>query len=830
MKPFNFKPFLVLCLFLVQGTISFAQQNSKGKILGSIADSSSAQPIEYATITVSSKKDKKVVTGSTSDKAGRFTIVGLSEGIYDVLIESIGYQARYYFGVAVDGGSKAIDLKTILLTSSKLTLQEVTIRAPQGLIENKIDKLVFNAEKDLTSQGGVATDVLKKVPQISIDIDGKVELAGSSSIRFLINGKPSAAFGSNIADVLQAIPAAQIKSIEVITNPGAKYDAQGLGGIINIILKQSTVKGTNGNIALSAGTRNENGTLNFNARNNNFGMNAFVSGSERLATNTATTSDRLSNDTATKTNSLLHQEGDYRFNHQRYQAGIGFDWTYLKRNEFSGSLSYSQFSSHGTGTTNQLQQKTVAATGATLSTASNINHNQTQYRYPTIEGNLNYKRSFAQEDQELTIALNSSRGDNSSSFDIDQFSSTGAIKLLGTSSSNPNTYQSTEIKVDYTQPLKKEVLLGVGGKITLSDITSTATAMSFQPATGAYLLNSALSTALNYHQKVYALYGEIGFPIANGLEAKIGTRYERTEIKSFFANAQAQVATPGYNTVVPSIFLSKKLAHDQTIKLSYSKRIERPDPEDLNPFVDVSDPKNLTAGNPYLRPEIGHRIELSYNRSITDIGSLMVSSFYRINDQDIQPYVVYYPSYAVGDTAYTNVAVSTHQNIGAEHNLGINVFVDVKLHSKLGIRSNYFFFRRHTINQLESGYDYNSLNSRLNINLSYQFNKTLSAEFFGNFNSARNEAQGKYPSFTSYNIAVRKQFADKKATLSLTAVNAFTPYVNQLTTLKGTNFQVNSLRKVPFRAISLSFTYKFGKLEFKKQREEGREGMGAAAE
>src|SRR3982751_2073763 len=179
-------------------------------------------------------------------------------------------------------------------------LQNVIVTGSTKLIDNRIDKLVFNAEKDITSQSGVATDLLKKVPQVSVDVDGNVQLAGCSSIKFLINGKPSTAFGSNIADVLQSIPASQIKSIEVITNPGAKYDAQGLGGIINIILKQNTARGVNGNISLTAGTLTQNGSFNFNVRRGNFGLNAFVSGNARLTAKTPYTSDRLSYDTSSK--------------------------------------------------------------------------------------------------------------------------------------------------------------------------------------------------------------------------------------------------------------------------------------------------------------------------------------------------------------------------------------------------------------------------------------------------------------------------------------------------------------------------------------------------
>ena len=189
-------------------------------------------------------------------------------------------------------------------------LQSVVVTAPEKLVENKIDKLVYNAEKDITSQTGVATDILKKVPQISVDVDGNVELEGSTDIRFLINGKPSTIFGSNITDVLQSIPANQIKSIEVITNPGAKYDAQGTGGIINIILKHNTVQGINGNVSLTAGTIVQNGSININARKGKFGLNAFVNGNARLTTTTQNSLQRVSTDTVTKTNVIVTAGGE----------------------------------------------------------------------------------------------------------------------------------------------------------------------------------------------------------------------------------------------------------------------------------------------------------------------------------------------------------------------------------------------------------------------------------------------------------------------------------------------------------------------------------------
>jgi hypothetical protein len=199
----------------------------------------------------------------------------------------------------------------------------------------------------------------------------------------------------------------------------------------------------------------------------------------------------------------------------------------------------------------------------------------------------------------------------------------------------------------------------------------------------------------------------------------------------------------------------------------------------------------------------------------------MITAFYRNNLHDIQPYIVFYQSLKVGDSVYTNVSVSTRENIGNENNLGFNIFGDIHVTHKFNLRSNLFFFHRHTLNRIDPASGTNSFNYRLNMNSSYQFSNVFSAEFFASFSSPRNEAQGKYPSFTSYSFAMRKQFWNKKGSLALTATNPFSEYVNQRTILSGKNFNVNTLRRVPTRSIGINFTWKFGKLEFKKAREEG---------
>jgi ferric enterobactin receptor len=811
-------------LFLLAASYGQNNNNGKGtgKINGKIIDSSSDLPLEYASVTLFATGTNSPLNGTTSDSAGNFILTNIPEGNFSITIEFIGYKTLTLSNITLSRKHQEINLKKIPLKKKQETLQAVTVTAQGKLIDNKIDKLVFNAEKDLTSQTGVATDVLKKVPQVSVDVDGNVELAGSSSIRFLINGKPSTMFGSNIVDVLQSIPASQIKSIEVITNPGAKYDAQGLGGIINIILKKSTVQGVNGNVSLTAGTIVQNGSFNFNARKGKFGVNAFISGNARLTTTTPNSSQRISTDTATKTNALLQQDGSSEFNRHGYETGVGFDWTYKEKNSFSGSLNYNNFGFKGNGYIDQMES-TQNDLGSILAEINSINHTNNAFSDRSIDADLNYKRTFKKEDQELEIDVNSSFGHNIRTADNNQFLQPPDSLIYGTISNNPGKENESEIALDYVQPLAKDVNLGIGGKLNAYNISSTSDVTMWQPALKDYLYDSTLSNYLNYHQKVYAFYSELSFPVGKILEAKIGGRYERTQINSFYSNAQEEVTT-GYNTFVPSIFLLKKFGDKQAVHFSYSKRIERPDYGDLNPFINASDPKNVSTGNPYLKPETGNRFELAYNHDLGKSGSFMFTLFYRENINDIQPFIVYYPSLQIGDTVYTNVAVTTRENIGTEKNIGANIFGDLHINSRLNLRGNFFFFYRHTINQVDKGYNSNSTNYRFNLNASYQFTKSFAAEFFGNFNSPRHEAQGRYPSFTSYSIAGRKQLWNKKASVALTANNIFSEYVKQQTYLFGPAFITSSVRKIPFRSIGINFTWKFGKLEFRQDKKEENSG------
>jgi outer membrane receptor protein involved in Fe transport len=668
----------------------------------------------------------------------------------------------------------------------------------------------------------MATDVLKKVPMVSVDVDGNVQLQGNSNVRFLINGKPSSIFGNSITDALQSIPAGQIKSIEVITSPGAKYEAEGSGGIINIILKDSRVRGINGNINLSGGTRLENGSLNLNVRKNNFGVHGFFSGNAQLKSTTLSGLDRVSYDSAGKQSGHLQQNGQSTFTRNGFETGLGFDWSPDKKNSFTGSIGIDNYGNNSNGFSNQ--EQTEYASGAVLSDISSIRHSGNHFRGQSVDWNLNYKKTFGKEDQELEISYESSYSTNRSSYSqyLNPLSGDSILSGSGSSSNGKNNW--IDFSLDYTQPLGEKVKLEAGLKTGINRINSVIDVYSFNKGAYQYLYDNAQSNQLVYNRNVYAAYTSASFPLGSFLDVKAGIRYERTHTNAYFSKASG-VNIPDYNTWAPSVALSHNFNNGQNLKISYSRRIQRPEYRSLNPYVNASDPKNLSTGNPYLLPEQGNRVELGYMKSFEKGGSVNTSLFYRRSAQDIQPYVVYYPSYKVGDSVYTNVSVTTQANIGVESNYGLSMYGSVPLTPKLNVRTNLFLFYRHILNTIVPG-SVTSFNYRINMNVSYQFDNNFIAEAFGDFNSPRNEVQGKYPSFTSYNIAFRKQFWHKKASVGFTTTNPFNKYVNQPTEVSGQGFVLNSFRKVPYRSFGISFTWKFGKLEFKKEPEQHENKVG----
>ncbi len=811
----SFIAFLLLFYFCSIAQESIKSTNS-GQISGTVLDAETLKPIEYATISIFKKDQVKLVTGSITNGQGSFTLKELAAEKYTLKIEAVGYKSLSFDSLLIDQTHLKINIGKLKMQTSVVQLQTINISGNKKLIENKIDKMVFNAENDISSQGGVATDMLKKIPMVSVDIDGNVSLGGSGGIRFLINGKPSIAYGSSINDVLQAIPASEISKIEVITSPGAKYDAEGLGGIINIILKHSRARGYNASINGSVGTRIENGSINANVRDKNFGINFFMSKNANLLAATPKTIDRVTQDVANQTTMIMDQNGSSDVKRHGGNAGVNLDWTFKKKNSFTASFTRNNYQSISSGANDQ-KFTTNMSNGSLLS--QYMIHSLSEGNWGGSGSNIsaNYKRTFTKEDREFEILFNTGTNNNHSTSKAMQYAVLTNTLNFGSVSFNKPSDRVYEFQMDYGEPLNKALKLNVGGKysgIHINSLSNVSTANTKTPLSP----NPYLSNSLDYKQGVSALYAELEFSLTKKTDMKIGGRHEHTDISAEYHSIQAQQIKPVYDNFVPSLFMMHKIDDDRNIKLNYTRRLRRPGTEELNPIVNVSDPKNMFLGNPFLLPQYGNRIELSYNQQIKDKGSFMFQLFYRGSKRDIQPYVKYYPSYKVGDSTYYNVNVSRSENIGFEENWGVNIYADLKVNDKLSFRPNVFYYYRRILNSIDSKYNAYSNNFRSTINITYKFNKNLFSELFGNFNSARNEIQGKYPSFSSYSLAFKRPFNNKKGSIGLVANNPFGLYIKQGTIISGPNFNSSIIRYIPSRSFGISFSWRFGKLEFKKDK------------
>jgi len=800
---------IVLFIFLTISTF-FANAQNKGKITGKVTDAATKQVIDYATISLYKQGATAPFNGVVTDDKGNFNIQGLPTGDYIVKIEFIGYQQKVIAHAIITDAAPTAVLGNILLAPVQNQLQDVVITAKRPTVENKIDKMVYNPQNDLTAQGGMAIDILQKVPQVSVDIDGNVELQGNSNIRFLINGKPSSIFGSSLTEALQSIPASQIQSIEVITNPGAKYDATGTGGIINIILKQNNVEGVNGSVNLSAGTRLENGSFNINAKKGNFAVGAFFNGNERINTTTNTNAETMSTDAAGTRTDLL-QDGSSAFKRSGYQSGINFQWDLSKKDQLTASYSYNHFGNDNVGTTNQ-QFKADSLDGGSSNIRSILN-SVSHFHANSSDVSLGYKKTFDKKDEELDFLISSSFGSNYN-FASQETYLDGNTPSSATMSTNPGTDRETDISLDYTYPFSKSFTLETGAKAVIEDISNSVTTDTLLNS-GVYAPDAGQTYNFNYNRDIFAYYISGTFSLFHDfINGMAGLRYEYTSTSSSYGNTNV----PGYGILAPSFVLQHKLSDDQSIKFSYSRRLQRPQYSDVDPFYNVSDPHNISTGSPDLKPEIGNNYELGYNKSFNNGPSIYVSAFYRYNTNDIQSFTTYHDTLKVNGTNYTNVELTQRYNLGSETNEGVNIYISIPVTGKFSLRSNNFFADRISKNPNDptvSGFAYH-----LNLNASYEFAPSFAAEVFGNYRSSQRTIQGTSPAFGFYNFAVRKQLWKKTASIGLTAANPFSNYIAQTAITNTGNSYQTSTREVPFRSFGISLTYKFGKLDFKKPAKE----------
>lgn len=778
-----------------------------GTVSGVVIDSLSQKPVDYATVSIFKVGNPAPLTGGLTDEKGIFRISNVPAGEYRVQVDFIGYKRAEITKLVLSAEHLDKNIGKVIISPTANLLKAVQITGQQALIENKIDKLVFNAEKDVTSSGGNVSDILRKVPMVSVDMDGNVALRGSQNVRILINGKPSGALTTNAADVLKSMPADQIKNIEVITAPSAKYDAEGSAGIINIITKKKNVSGVSGSVSAGVGTRqnNENANLNFNK--NKLSLSANVGYNTGWPQTTHSSFDSQNSDLGTSSSSRGQNTSKRHF--LTATASLGYDFT--DNDSFTSSFSRRGGQFQNTGTTSNSNfspsQGTVNYTANTSSKNS----------FSNFDWNNDFTHKFKKEGEELSIAGQWTHG----TANVD-YSSEYSAFTQNQQATNLGTNNEYTVQTDYVLPLNKTFKIEAGAKTIIRKIKSDY--QFFNPdSTGEYVLNTHTSNGYNYGQNVYSAYGLLTSNLGSGITLLTGARIENTKITGNSGNTSSGLAPfkNDYLNFIPSLAIAKALSPTQTIKLSYSKRIQRPSLQFLNPFRNTSDPLNQSQGNPELSPEIAQTLELNYSTFIKT-SVINASVYYRRTNDIIESVVSTVPFSTVdnnGNTVTRDVSLTNFLNVGNNNSIGSSLFGSVQLFNILTLRGNInaFTYKPQIISSLQQGTQSTYIQYNGSISGTVKIGKTLNAETFVMQNSARRTFQGTNPSFNLWVIGVKQDLWKKRGTLGLNVTQPFKDYKDFTTNINSGALKQSSTFSVPFRSFGLSFTYNFGKMSYGAQ-------------
>lgn len=777
-------------------TLPAAPARAAGRLTGMVTSSSTGKAVAYASVAVLTEAGTPV-TGSVCGDDGQFVLPGLAPGTYTLRVSFLGYQDLVRPGIVVPAAGGTVALGTLLLRPAAQQLGEVVVTARKALIEEKVDRTVYNAEQDETTRGGDATDVLKRVPLLSVDLDGNVSVRGSQNIKVLINNKPSTIMANSIADGLRQIPADQIKAVEVITSPSAKYDAEGSGGIINIVTKTNTLRGGQLSLDGSGGTRS--GTLNLNGGYRTGKMGFALSGFGRAGYNTpgSFANEQVTTTPATGRQTRTTQAADTRQNQLFGRYTLAWDYDLNPRNSLAASVAY--------GTRNATTYQDALATSTTPlgtgTTATSVRNVQTTDESGTVDASLSYTHTYELAQRELSVLALFSRNDRTYNFNNDIYAASDVAATGPSGNTNPSANQEVTAQVDYQTPTGKNQLLEVGAK----EITRTV--RSDYRYYG-QLARTQADNSFRYDQNVTSAYLAYTVALSKNFTLKPGVRYEYTGITADFGSGPVG-DIPDYGILVPSVSLLHKLPNGNALRLAYNRRIQRPSLQFLNPNLQAANPLIQTQGNPLLRPEYTNNYELGYSTLLKQ-ANLNFSAFARTTNGSLQS--VRTP---LGDVNYPGAVLITYQNIGQESAYGGSAFASLDVGSKFslngGVDAYCAVLRNNVADPL-----YTARNAGLVVSGrlygSYALPKNWGLQVFGFYRGQQVQLQGSQSSFAVYSFSLKHDFAQKKGSLGLGAENFFSPSNTVRSEITGPLLTQRSTTVQHITSFKVYFSYRIGKL------------------
>ncbi len=786
------------CLSLIFFVILFvplddlvAQQ--KGKLRGTVLESGKASPLPFATVGVYTQKDS-LVGGGIADEKGNFE-VDLPLGTFYALVEFMGFEALKSATFTLSSKQNTVDLGTISLQSSTADLDEVVVQGEKTLMELSLDKRVFNVGKDLANAGGNASDILMNLPSVAVDPEGNVRLRGSANVRILIDGKPSGLVSFKGSSGLRQLPANLVERVEVITNPSARYEAEGMAGVINIILKKDNKQGFNGSGEVIVGSpRNLGLTANLNYRKNR--INWFVN--YGLANRVSPGRGKLYQEVYQEDGSslLLQQRSTSTVNSLNNSLRAGLDYFFSEQSILTASYVWRRSDAHRI--TDIRYEDNVNTLDNYL--GYTLRRQDETEDEPNKEAILNFKKRFDQKGKELNASFTYlnywERSDQlytQNSYNV--FSSALPKGALTQTSLNDEYENQYLLQVDYTQPFATKGKIETGIRTSFREMENDYLVQEKQES-GIFKTIDGLDNVFLYDENILAVYGIVGNEWAKW-SYQAGLRAEYTDIETRLV--ETKESNPrSYTNLFPSGHLNYKANQKNAFQLSYSRRIRRPVYNDLSPYVTFSDQRNFFSGNPNLNPEFTDSYELGHIL-YGEKSTLFSTVYYRSTQDKIQRIRT------VGDNGFS---VTAPYNLVGEESYGLEFSGDYVASSwwKLDFNANFFYA---TVDGSNLNQNFQATTTSMLFRQSSRFTlpKGWDLQVRGNYEARRKTAQGIQKGIFFLDLSASKKILNQRGTLILNVADVLNSRINRYIT-EGSNFFTEGESQMVLRQTNLTFTYR----------------------
>lgn len=771
-------------------------QSKKFSLTGVVKDSAKST-LSYATVSIfrANQLQQPLKSTYTNDK-GVFRFQELEAGSYTVIVTHTGYK-EHQKDLSVNDN---LDLGPLEISPATGNLQGVTVTSRKPLIEQADDKVIFNVENDPATKNESAIDILRKTPFVNVDGENNIQVNGQSNFKVLLNGRETAMFAQNVKEALKGFPGSLIVKIEVITSPGAKYDGEGIGGIINIITKKK-LKGYNGSISGHASSnRWANGNANLSAKMGKLGATVHYGGGGNF---------NMRGISKTETTPLLPSVFTQRtlYGNRLHSSFWNFGNAELSL-ELDSLNTLSAYGNISGGWNEQLLDQTVTTEFTTAPASVSYYDLTSRNEYPTRSFGTDYIRKFAgKPDQEFSIRVNGEFS-NANHFSNSLQDNPGTDRFVLNRSVADNKQYT--VQSDYIHPFKNNQKLEFGAKAILRRASSDFISKIKYNRLEDFKTNPGNSDYFSYQQDVYSAYATYNFKIKK-TTFKLGLRAEHTLVDGNFASTSTKVKQE-YLNLLPNLQASLKLNTRTSLVFTYGQRIQRPYIWNLNPFVINNDSLFISYGNPALDPQTIHTVsaQARVNKGGNFAGITLSASY---SDNLIVQYASFNPA--------TGVTSTTSANLGEELQLNMNANVTIKAGTKLSFSLNGNLRYNRVNNKTATAQVNSGIGGNANMNLNYSISKRFNVSSYAGFWRAPVTIQYRFPLNHWYGINMGYKMFNEKLNVSL-GVNAFLKKNwDYRMTITDPNFKTVTTSTFPFRSLALGFTWNFGKLKENVSKKKG---------